>query len=219
MVVSVLLTNPTPTTPNQIPELNFPTQGFLFTLNSIFPTSLMIQKAYFAGGCFWCIEAAFNLVEGVQSAVSGYCNGTTNNPTYKEVCSGNTGHAEVVEITYHQKQISYQDLLYIFFSIHDPTTLNRQGADTGSQYRSAIFYTTTEEKQTINHVITELTNNQIFNQPIITEITPLHQFYPAEEHHQNYYQQNILQPYCMAVISPKISKLRQKWQHLLKGKK
>ncbi len=174
------------------------------------------QIATFGGGCFWCTEAVFNEIKGVSKVVSGYAGGNVpGHPTYREICSGLTGHAEVVQITYDPTIVSYHDLLIIFMTTHDPTTLNRQGADVGTQYRSVIFYQNTEEKTTANTVITEL--HAHFNAPIVTEVSELPTFYPAEDYHQNYYNNNKNQPYCSFVITPKISALRQKHIDKLKS--
>ncbi|TNJ45199.1 peptide-methionine (S)-S-oxide reductase MsrA [Tamlana fucoidanivorans] len=164
-------------------------------------------QATFGGGCFWCTEAVFQEVKGVNSVVSGYSGGQVpGHPTYKEVCSGLTGHAEVVQITFCPDVISYYDLLVIFMTTHDPTTLNRQGADKGTQYRSVIFYHDNEQKAVAEHVLEELKPH--FNEPIVTEISPLEVFYEAEDYHQNYYLNNQTQGYCSFVITPKLAKLR-----------
>ena len=157
-----------------------------------------MQFAYLAGGCFWCIEAIFQRVQGVKSVVSGYCNGQSKNPNYQEVCSGSSGHAEVVEIKFDESEINYSQLLDIFFSAHDYTTLNRQGNDVGTQYRSAIFYQDTQQKEL---ALDKIPDNAV------TEITQLDVFYPAEDYHQNYYNNNPEQPYCMVMIEPKLRKL------------
>ena len=158
-----------------------------------------MQTAYFAGGCFWCVEAIFQRVDGVKELTSGYCNGSTQNPTYEEVCSGQSGHAEVLKIEFDEQQISFTDLLEVFVETHDPTSLNQQGADRGIQYRSAVFY--------INSVQRDLATSLISSIPdAVTEISPLDVFYPAESYHQNYYNNNPNQPYCQLVIMPKIEK-------------
>lgn len=161
------------------------------------------------GGCFWCLEAVFEQVRGVQQVVSGYCNGHTPNPSYRAVCSGTTGHAEVVQITYDPEVISFGDLLNIFFVIHDPTTLNRQGADQGTQYRSGIFYQTSTEQAIALAKIAELNAAQVYPAPIVTEVTPAGTFYPAEEYHQGYFRANPEQQYCQYVVAPKVAKLRK----------
>jgi len=174
------------------------------------------EIAMLGGGCFWCLEAAFQRLNGVIKVVSGYSGGKTENLLYDQVCSGITGHAEVVRITFNPEIISFKQILEVFFAIHDPTTLNRQGADVGTQYRSAIFYHSEEQKEIAEQVIKELTNERIFGKPIVTEITPFTQFYPAEDYHQDYYTSNSQQPYCRFVIDPKLAKLRQKFSSNLK---
>ncbi len=175
------------------------------------------EVATLAGGCFWCLEAVFDQLQGAEDVASGYSGGTVPNPTYRQVCAGTTGHAEVVQITFDPTVISFRDLLEVFFSIHDPTTLNRQGADVGTQYRSAIFYHTPEQKTAADRVIKELNTARLWDAPIVTEVTPFEAFYPAEDYHQEYYQRNGDQPYCRAVIAPKVAKFRR--QHLARLKK
>lgn len=160
------------------------------------------------GGCFWCVEAVLKPLRGVTEVVSGYANGHTPNPTYREVCSGATGHAEVVRVTYDPDAVSLRDLLGVFLTTHDPTTLNRQGADVGTQYRSGIYTTSEVQAETARAVIAELEADGVFPDPIVTEVEPLDVFYPAEAYHQDYYARNPAQPYCQAVIAPKVSKLR-----------
>jgi peptide-methionine (S)-S-oxide reductase len=169
-----------------------------------------------AGGCFWCLEAVYDEVKGVISVDSGYSNGNVANPTYKAVCTGLTGHAEVVKIVYDTAVISTRDILNVFFAIHDPTTLNRQGADVGTQYRSGIYYHTPEQKEVAENLIKELTAQKIFDNPIVTEVEAIKDFYIAEDYHQEYYVNNKFQPYCMAVISPKVNKFRKHYLELLK---
>lgn len=176
----------------------------------------MTEKATLAGGCFWCLEAVYLDVRGVEKVESGYAGGKTRNPTYDDVCSGSTGHAEVVQLTYDPAVITFRELLEIFFTIHDPTTLNRQGADTGTQYRSAIFYHSAEQKAEAESVIATLTAGKVFSSPIVTQVAPLDRFYPAEEYHRDYYRRNPNQGYCRVVIEPKVSKLRKHWQEKLK---
>ncbi len=176
----------------------------------------MPQSIIFGGGCFWCIEAVFKMLKGVDSVTSGYTGDDFPNPTYENVCTGKTSHAEVVQITYNPETIDLETLLAVFFTSHDPTTLNQQGADIGSQYRSVIFFTTPEQKQVAEKYIQKLTDEQTFTKPIITQVQPLEKFYPAEAYHQNYYTNNQTQPYCQIVINPKIIKLKQKFAHLLK---
>jgi len=175
------------------------------------------EIATLAGGCFWCLEAVFEQLQGVRKVTSGYAGGTVPNPSYEHVCTGQTGHAEVVQIEFDPEVISYHDLLEIFFAFHDPTTLNRQGHDVGTQYRSAIFHHTQEQKATAEAVIAELTQPPAFDSPIVTEVTGLTTFYPAEGYHQGYYRGNSNQPYCRATITPKMAKLRQKYASRLKS--
>ena len=168
------------------------------------------------GGCFWCIEAIFENLKGIKSVVSGYSGGKTINPTYKDICTGRTGHAEVVQIKFNPNTISLEDILEVFFSLHDPTTLNRQGADIGTQYRSVIFYNNEEQEKKSRQYIETLTENKIFKNPIVTEITTKTKFYKAENYHQEYYEINKQAPYCKAVITPKINKLNKLFNHKLK---
>jgi peptide-methionine (S)-S-oxide reductase len=172
--------------------------------------------ATLAGGCFWCIESVFNRLRGVGSAVSGYMGGHTLNPTYKDICNGDTGHAEVVQVTFDPAVISYRELLEIFFTLHDPTQLNRQGNDVGTQYRSAIFWHTPEQKAEAEAVMAELTAANQFDAPIVTEVTEAETFYPAEDYHQGYFDQNPHQPYCQFVVAPKVAKARAKFAARLK---
>lgn len=174
------------------------------------------ETAIFAGGCFWCTEAFFTDLKGVEKVVSGYIGGTVKNPTYKEVCSGTTGHAEAIKIIYNPKEVAYEDLLEIFFATHDPTTLNRQGADVGTQYRSEIFYTNEEQKKAAENFIQLLESQNIFESSIVTKVSEASTFYPAEDYHQDYYAQNSNQPYCQAVISPKLEKLKKNYKSKLK---
>jgi peptide-methionine (S)-S-oxide reductase len=173
--------------------------------------------ATLAGGCFWCIETVFNRLRGVQSAVSGYMGGHTTNPTYKDICNGDTGHAEVVQVTFDPDVIAYRDLLKVFFTLHDPTQLNRQGNDVGTQYRSAIFWHTPEQKREAQTVIAELTAAKQYDGPIVTEVNAVVTFYPAEDYHQGYFDQNPGQPYCQFVVAPKVAKAREKFRHILKS--
>ncbi|HYB73922.1 MAG TPA: peptide-methionine (S)-S-oxide reductase MsrA [Candidatus Sulfotelmatobacter sp.] len=165
--------------------------------------------ATFGSGCFWCSEAVFSELNGVVSVVPGYAGGKLPNPTYEDVCTDTTGHAEVAQVTFDPSLISYRDLLEVFFSTHDPTTLNKQGADVGTQYRSAIFYHSPEQKAAAEKVIAELNAAGVWPAPIVTEVVPLTAFYPAEKYHQEYYRRNPNQPYCRAVISPKVDKFRK----------
>ena len=175
-----------------------------------------LQVATFANGCFWCTEAIFQNVDGVEKVVSGYMGGKVKNPTYKEVCTGQTGHAEVIQLTYDPKKVTYDELLEIFWKTHDPTTLNRQGADVGTQYRSAVFYHNDEQKQLAEKYKKELTEAEAFDQPIVTEITPASVFYKAEDYHQNYYNLNGDAPYCAMVIQPKVEKFKKVFKEKLK---
>ena len=175
------------------------------------------EVATLAGGCFWCLEAVFDELNGVEDVVSGYSGGVVPNPTYKHVCTGETGHAEVVQVTFDPEIVSYRDLLKVFFSIHDPTTLNRQGGDVGTQYRSAIYYHGEEQKKIAEEVIAELTAEKLWNDSIVTEVAPLKKFYPAEMYHQEYFRHNPDQGYCRMVIAPKVAKFRK--QHVERLKK
>lgn len=174
------------------------------------------KVAYFAGGCFWCTEAIYQNIKGVEEVISGYIGGSIKNPSYREVCSGRTGHAEAVRVVYDQTLVSFNLLVAIFFSTHDPTTLNRQGADVGTQYRSAIFYTSENQRKIIDQVIKELTQQSIFDAPIVTEINAEMPFYTAEKEHNNYFNNNREQPYCQAVIEPKINKFIETYKARLK---
>lgn len=174
------------------------------------------EIATLAGGCFWCLEAVFNDLRGVEKVVSGYAGGSVPNPTYRAVCTGMTGHAEVVQITFDPQAVSFRELLEVFFTIHDPTTLNRQGADVGTQYRSAIFYHDDEQKKIAEELIKDLNVQQIWDKPIVTQVEKLDKFYMAEDYHQEYFAQNPYQPYCMAVVAPKVSKFRKHFLELLK---
>lgn len=169
-----------------------------------------------AGGCFWCTEAVFQRLNGVDTVVSGYMGGHTVNPTYKEVCTGTTNHAEVIQITFQPEIISVEELLEVFFTTHDPTTLNRQGNDIGTQYRSAIFYHTPNQKEIAERTISDLDKEKIFPDPIVTEINEAVTFYPAEDYHQNYYNLHGTQPFCSMVISPKVEKLKKYFKDKLK---
>jgi peptide-methionine (S)-S-oxide reductase len=175
-----------------------------------------LEVATLAGGCFWCLEAVYDELNGVVDVVSGYSGGNTPNPSYEAVCTGQTGHAETVQLIFDPNVVTYQELLEVFFTIHDPTTLNRQGADVGTQYRSAIFYHTPEQKATAERVISELEHEKIWGKPIVTELTPFSTFYPAEAYHQEYFKRNPYQGYCMAIIAPKVAKFRSKYLEKLK---
>jgi peptide-methionine (S)-S-oxide reductase len=175
-----------------------------------------LDLATFANGCFWCTEALFDRVKGVKKVVSGYSGGTVENPTYKQVCTGQTGHAEAVQITFDPAQVSYADLLEIFWKTHDPTTLNQQGPDVGTQYRSAVFYHNDEQKKTAETYKRQLDESKTFQRPIVTEITEYASFYPAENYHQDYFERNSRQPYCRQQISPKIKKFNRMFRDKLK---
>jgi peptide-methionine (S)-S-oxide reductase len=190
--------------------------GGLMTEQTQATEAATTAKATFGGGCFWCTEAVYAQIKGVKSVVSGYIGGQVENPTYKQVCSGLTGHAEAVEITYDPSVVPYEKLLEIFFSTHDPTTLNRQGADVGTQYRSAIFYHDEEQKKVAQQVIIRLNAAKVFPSKIVTKLEPATVFYPAEDYHQDYFALNGYQPYCQAVIAPKVAKVRKVFKDLLK---
>jgi peptide-methionine (S)-S-oxide reductase len=176
-----------------------------------------VEKATLAGGCFWCLEAVYDQLDGVLDVVSGYSGGNVENPTYRQVLTGITGHAEVVQLTYDPQQISFHEVLQVFFTIHDPTTLNRQGADVGTQYRSAIFYHNEEQKETAQALIREMETEGAWDDPVVTEVVPFEQFYPAEDYHQEYYANNPGQGYCRMVIAPKVAKFRAKYTEKLKA--
>ena len=169
------------------------------------------EVATLAGGCFWCLEAVFEEMRGVESVKSGYAGGSVPNPRYDDVCTGRTGHAEVVQVTFDPAEVSYRELLEVFFTIHDPTTLNQQGADRGTQYRSAIFTHSPEQERTAREVIRDLEEEGVWSDPIVTQVEPLTHFYPAEDYHDAYYRRNPRQPYCQVVIEPKVAKFRQKY--------
>lgn len=176
-----------------------------------------METAIFAGGCFWCTEAFFTDLKGVEKVISGYIGGSKANPTYKEVCTGTTGHAEAIKITFDPEQVAYEDLLEVFFATHDPTTLNRQGADIGTQYRSEVFYTNDAQKAAAENFIKLLTDQHLYNSPIVTKVSKAPTFYDAEDYHQDYYAQNKNQPYCAAVITPKLEKLKKNYKSKLKS--
>lgn len=177
---------------------------------------MAIKQATLGGGCFWCLEAALMQLDGVQSVVSGYAGGDSENPSYEQVCDGVTGHAEVVQIDYDDQVIDFQTLLTVFFAIHDPTTLNRQGADVGTQYRSIILYHDSEQQQQAQHLLSQLTQEKVWSDPIVTELKALETFYPGETYHQNFYQNNPSNRYCNAVIPPKLEKIRKHFSNLLR---
>ena len=169
------------------------------------------ETATLAGGCFWCLEAAFEQLQGINRVVSGYTGGSVKNPDYRAVCEGTTGHAEAVQIDFDPAVISYRDLLGVFFTIHDPTTLNRQGPDVGTQYRSAIYYHSAAQREDAEAAIRELAEAQIWDSPIVTEVVPASEFFQAEAHHQGYFRRNAPQPYCAAVVAPKVAKVRKEF--------
>lgn len=175
------------------------------------------ELATLGGGCFWCLEAVYQQLRGVRAVKSGYAGGHVENPNYRQVCTGTTGHAEVVQITFAPDEVSFRDLLEVFFTIHDPTTLNRQGNDVGPQYRSVIFYHDDEQKQIAQTVMDDIAARKIWNAPLVTELTPFTTFYPAEREHDDYFRRNSEQPYCRIVIEPKVAKFRQHFIDRLKG--
>jgi peptide-methionine (S)-S-oxide reductase len=176
------------------------------------------RVAVFGGGCFWCTEAVFDELDGVVSVMPGYAGGRVKNPTYEEVCSGETGHAEVIRIEFNPRKIAFNDLLTVFFATHDPTTLNRQGADVGTQYRSVVFYVDEEQKRQAESLIKELNDANSFGRPVVTTVEPLKEFYPAEDYHRKYYANNSYQPYCQITIPPKLNKLHKQFSALLKSR-
>jgi peptide-methionine (S)-S-oxide reductase len=176
-----------------------------------------LETATLAAGCFWCVEAVFDDLKGVEDVVSGYSGGHTENPTYREVCDGATGHAEVIQVKFNPDGISFKEILQVFFSVHDPTTLNRQGHDIGTQYRSAVFYHSDEQKRVAEETIKEVNEEGIWDAPIVTEVTPFDKFYIGEDYHQEYFANNPNQPYCAAVVAPKVAKFRQKFLSRLKS--
>ncbi len=175
-----------------------------------------LETATLGAGCFWCVEAVFDDLKGVESVESGYSGGHTENPTYQQVCSETTGHAEVANVNFNPQEISFKEILQVFFAVHDPTTLNRQGNDVGSSYRSAIFYHDENQKRIAEEVIKEVTAEGVYDNPIVTEVTPFDKFYIAENYHQEYFANNPNQPYCAAVVAPKVAKFRQKFVDRLK---
>ncbi len=190
--------------------------SFLTAQNKIFMNTLHQEKITLGGGCYWCTEAVYQQVKGVLNIESGFSGGHVKNPSYREVCSGNTGHAEVIQITFDNSQISLTELLRVFFSVHDPTTLNRQGDDIGTQYRSVIFYHSDIQKKTAQNVIDKLNKSHIYAHPIVTEVVPFMVFYKAEANHQNYYRNNTQEPYCRLVIQPKLQKFEKLFNDLQK---
>lgn len=174
--------------------------------------------AVFGGGCFWCTEAVFDELAGVVSVMPGYAGGSVKDPTYEKVCGGATGHTEVIRVEFDPSQIAFKDLLAVFFATHDPTTLNRQGADVGTQYRSVVFYANEEQKRQAESFIEELSEGNCFDRPVVTTVEPLKEFYPAEDYHRKYYANNTYQPYCQITIPPKLNKLRKRFGELLKSR-
>ena len=177
----------------------------------------MAEIATLAGGCFWCLEAVYDQTKGVSSVESGYMGGKNPDPTYEQVCAGTTGHNEVVKLTYDPAQISLEQILQIFFVVHDPTTLNRQGNDSGTQYRSGIYYTTPEQRQVAQSMIAQITQDNLFGKPVVTEVLPLSNYSPAEEYHQDFFEKNPYQGYCVAVAAPKVAKFRKTFAELVKA--
>lgn len=176
------------------------------------------ETATLGAGCFWCVEAVFDDLRGVEDVVSGYSGGNADNPTYQQVCSGTTGHAEVIQIRFDPQQLGFREILQVFFTVHDPTTLNRQGNDVGTQYRSAIFYHSDGQKRAAEEVIKEITDAGIYDDPIVTQVVPFDKFWPAENYHQEYFANNPNQPYCSAVVAPKVAKFRKNFVDRLKRK-
>ena len=176
-----------------------------------------LETATLGAGCFWCVEAVFDDLKGVEDVVSGYAGGHTENPTYRQVCDGTTGHAEVARITFDPIVVSFKEILQVFFAVHDPTTPNRQGNDVGTQYRSAIFYHDDAQKRVAEEVIKEVTAEGVYDHPIVTEVVPLEKFWPAEDYHQEYFANNPNQPYCIGVVAPKVAKFRKKFLEKLKS--
>jgi peptide-methionine (S)-S-oxide reductase len=189
----------------------------LMTVNDGVSAGSREEVATLAGGCFWCLEAVYDELRGVESVESGYSGGTVPDPTYRQVVTGTTGHAEVVRVTFDPEVVSFREILEVFFTIHDPTTLNRQGADVGPQYRSAIFYHDEEQRRVAEDLISELETEGVWDDPIVTEVTPFERFYIAEDYHQEYYRNNAYQPYCQVVISPKVAKFRKQYLERLKA--
>ena len=188
----------------------------LLTMSNFSEEENKLQKATLGGGCFWCTEAIFKELKGVTDAVPGYSGGHVKNPSYKEVCTGETGHAEVVQITYDPEKTDFSEILEVFFKTHDPATLNRQGADVGTQYRSVVFYHSPEQKRTAETIIKKLEDEKIYKDPVVTEVTAFDTFYKAEDYHINYFERNKNQPYCQFVVSPKVEKFKKIFREKLK---
>ena len=189
-----------------------------FAQNTKTKSASNLETITLGGGCYWCVEAVYENLDGVKSVVSGFSGGKVANPTYQEVCTGTTGHAEVVQITYDKTKTDINEIFQVFFTVHDPTTLNRQGADVGTQYRSVIFYKNAEQKNAAESIIAELNKAKVYNSPIVTKVEPFKVFYKAEDYHQNYYANNKNQPYCKMVIQPKIEKFEKVFKDKLKKK-
>jgi len=189
-----------------------------FAQNTKAKSASNLETITLGGGCYWCVEAVYENLDGVKSVVSGFSGGKVANPTYEDVCTGTTGHAEVVQVTYDKTKTDINEIFQVFFTVHDPTTLNRQGADVGTQYRSVIFYKTEEQKKAAQSIIAELNKAKVYNSPIVTKVEPFKIFYKAEDYHQNYYANNKNQPYCKMVIQPKIEKFEKVFKDKLKKK-
>ena len=189
-----------------------------FAQNTKAKSASNLETITLGGGCYWCVEAVYENLDGVKSVVSGFSGGKVANPTYEDVCTGTTGHAEVVQVTYDKTKTDINEIFQVFFMVHDPTTLNRQGADVGTQYRSVIFYKTEEQKKAAQSIIAELNKAKVYNSPIVTKVEPFKVFYKAEDYHQNYYANNKNQPYCKMVIQPKIEKFEKVFKDKLKKK-
>jgi len=189
-----------------------------FAQNTKAKSASNLETITLGGGCYWCVEAVYENLDGVKSVVSGFSGGKVANPTYEDVCTGTTGHAEVVQVTYDKTKTDINEIFQVFFTVHDPTTLNRQGADVGTQYRSVIFYKTEEQKKAAQSIIAELNKAKVYNNPIVTKVEPFKVFYKAEDYHQNYYANNKNQPYCKMVIQPKIEKFEKVFKDKLKKK-
>ena len=202
--------------PNEAPKSASSSEDLVSPIQNQQVTNVNLETATFGAGCFWCVEAVFKMLDGVQQVESGYMGGLTDNPTYEDVCTGTTGHAEVIQITFDSDKISFKDLLEVFWKTHDPTTLNRQGNDRGTQYRSAVFYHSDEQKQLAEKYKQELNEAEAFPNPIVTEITEVSKMFVAEDYHQNYFALNQSNPYCRAVIPPKLEKLKKVFGDKLK---
>lgn len=190
--------------------------GSLMAQNNAAKPTAKVETITLGGGCYWCVEAVYELLDGVLKVESGFSGGTVKNPTYSDVCSGSTGHAEVVQITYDNTKTSMEEIFKVFFTVHDPTTLNRQGADQGTQYRSVIFYRNEEQKKIATSIIADLNKDNVYGKPVVTQVVPFTVFYKAEDYHQNYYEQNKQEPYCRMVIQPKMEKFEKLFKDRLK---